>query len=152
MFLESPRRAWRTSQASAFLHLLQKFESDYPGLRHNLTAWQLSHGLWRLSQVEWPEDDAQETTAGAAERETLRLAARASTLASASYGPFGALLVGWSRGLGPLLSTSWQLLRGIARPYGAAAFETHTRALGLRAEDILHAHPWWNLNPYPDPP
>ena len=106
---------WRTSQASAFLHLLQKFESDYPGLRHNLTAWQLSQGLWRLSRVEWPEDDVHEASAGAAERETLRLAARASTLASASYGPFGALLVGWSRGLGPLLSTSWGLVRGIMR-------------------------------------
>ena len=136
--LDSPRRAWRKTQASAFLRLLQKFESDYPGLRHNLTAWQLSHGLWRLSQVDWPEDDAHETTAGAAERETLRLAARASTLASASYGPFGALLVGWSRGLGPLLSTSWQLLRGIARQQ-EVAFETHTRALGMRADDILHA-------------
>ena len=138
MFLESPRRSWRTSQASAFLRLLQKFESDYPGLRHNLTAWQLSHGLWRLSQVEWPEEDVHETTAGVEERETLRLAARASTLASASYGPFGALLVGWSRGLGPLLSTSWQLLRGITR-HQEVAFETHTRALGLRADDILHA-------------
>ena len=133
MLLDSPRRSWRSSQANAFLRLLQKFESDYPGLRHNLTAWQLSHGLWRLSQVEWPADEAHETSGGAAERETLRLAARASTLASASYGPFGALLVGWSRGLGPLLSTSWQLLRGIGR-HREVAFETHTRALGLRAE------------------
>ena len=138
MLLDSPRRSWRSSQANAFLRLLQKFESDYPGLRHNLTAWQLSQGLWRLSQVEWPADEAHETSGGAAERETLRLAARASTLASASYGPFGALLVGWSRGLGPLLSTSWQLLRGIGR-HREVAFETHTRALGLRAGDILHA-------------
>ena len=83
MLQDSPRRSWRSSQANAFLRLLQKFESDYPGLRHNLTAWQLSQGLWRLSQVEWPADEAHETSGGAAERETLRLAARASTLASA---------------------------------------------------------------------
>ena len=119
MLVES-RRAWRGSQGHALLHLLQKFESDYPGLRHNLTAWQLSQGLWRLSRVDWPEDDVREASVGAAERETLRLAARASTLASASYSTFGALVVGWSRGLGPLLSTSWRLLCGIAKPQEVA--------------------------------
>eukprot|EP00908_Phaeocystis_cordata_P013556 Transcript_24623.p1 GENE.Transcript_24623~~Transcript_24623.p1 ORF type:complete len:375 (+),score=55.17 Transcript_24623:93-1217(+) len=131
----SSSASWRRS---TLLDLLQEFERDHPGLRHNLTAWQLSQGLWRLSRVEWPEEDAREAASGAAERERLRLAARASVLASASYSTFGALLVGWSRGVGPLLATSWRLLRGAARPQ-EAAFETHTRALGLRAADLLHA-------------
>lgn len=130
------RRLLSNAEADAILGLLREHaERDFPGLQR-LSVGQLPAGIWRLARARWPAEDSRAALGSREERETLRLAARASVLASASYSAFGALLVSWS----PLrlLSTAWRLLWNLHRLH-EAAFDIHVRPLGLRSSDLLHA-------------
>lgn len=130
------RRLLSNAEVDAILGLLKEHaERDFTGLQR-LSVRQLSAGIWRLARVRWPAEDSLAALGSDKERETLRLAARASVLASASYSAFGALLVSWS----PLrlIATAWRLLWGVRRLH-ETAFDIHARPLGLRSSDLLHA-------------
>ena len=126
----------RETTSSRILRKLHEHAREMPG--RELSTWELSLGLLRLSRVAWPTETLAVVPGTRREGEDLRRAARASVLASASYGVFGALFASWSLGPLHLLATTWRLLCGLQRPQ-VAAFESHTRALGLRAADLLHA-------------
>lgn len=92
-----------------------------------VSPWELSRGLWRLSEVDAANGSEQPHPRVTAppSAEELALAARACTLSSASYGWFGTLLVSWSTGPRAFALTAWRLLRGVGgRP--SIAFEVHT--------------------------
>jgi hypothetical protein len=108
--------------SSVMLALLHRHAHE-SGL-HQFSLWQFSRGLGILAEEHsrWPHE--KEVDASPKEIELMRRAAHFCTLATAAYGPFGALLVGWSRG--NFFATAWHLLRGLWRP-NEAAFEVHTR-------------------------
>ena len=123
----------------AVTQLVREHSELVPGVRR-LSARRVALGLRRLSSFEdWPKPRVCDVLSlSPKERESLRCAARASVLASASYSVFGALLVAWTRNPWTALGTWWRLLRGVLH-IREAAFEAHTRSLGLQASDLLHA-------------
>lgn len=134
--LDSPPPSFRA--ARRLVRLLDEHVRSIPGM-HRLSTRRLMQGVSILAAVEWPAQPLFNVSlTDRHERESLRRAARASVLASAAYSTFGVLLVEWARSPLQMLRAMWWMLCGLHRPR-MAAFEIHTRGLGLRASDVLHA-------------
>ena len=133
--LDSPPPSFRA--ARRLVRLLDEHVRSIPGM-HRLSTRRLMQGVSILAVVEWPAQPLFNVSLTRHERESLRRAARASVLASAAYSTFGVLLVEWARSPLQMIRAMWWMLCGLHRPR-MAAFEIHTRGLGLRASDVLHA-------------